>query len=173
MKNHKDTIPTLSRKEIIIGTLMVGAVVCAVIFATYEMYDSYKKWPIEENFTYLKKERIYNVSNDTRISGRFFIGSGYINERESYFVFSKDSSGGYLRKGFPVAETIVYEDTTELSSFTPYVEYPIGLLVKLDRITKDTISKEEFDLTNSLWSSNDKTKLHVPKGTVVQEYKID
>jgi len=45
---------------------------------------------------------IYSLRNEAEINGQFFIGSGYINQRQRYFYFWKNDRGGFCLGGIPV-----------------------------------------------------------------------
>ncbi len=97
------------------------------------------------------KTQIVSVNRESKISGSFFLGCGTVGQTSYYYYYEKIGKDTYILGKQPVSETIIVED---------------GGAYLLSRIEKQddkwgygcerTVSKE----------------LHVPKGTIIKEFRL-
>lgn len=97
-----------------------------------------------------EKYNIYSVKREGEIEGHFGIFGGSIHTEQYYFVYQKDKYGYVLEK-YPANTTSIVEDEED----QPYV------------IEKD------FWWKNNNNARNYKNIIHVPKGTLILEYRIE
>jgi hypothetical protein len=98
--------------------------------------------------------QIRSLHDGAQISGSFSLGSGYIRQ-EPQFVFYQTVEKGYQLKTCPAAYTTVIED----ENATPYL-----------RITDYAQKGKIF---NTISQRSRVYELHVPSGTIIQEWKLD
>jgi hypothetical protein len=103
---------------------------------------------------------IYNLSDATRLSGSFILGSGTINERSHYFFYINDGDG--YRLDSRESSALIVMDESE----SPYVEdiyqdYPYDhndwqfyFMFRLSRPTPEVV-------------------FHVPPGTIITSFIVD
>ena len=91
-----------------------------------------------------KRYSVVSVFNDSTLTGSVVLGTGFISDKEYYFVFARLPDGGLKRLKLLSSETVVYEDVV---AGEPYVEM------------------EYWNLLSN--------RLHVPKGTVTRHMVID
>lgn len=118
-----------------IGVLigMVGMIACIAV------------GPLEHNYDHVQYENIYSIrSTDDDVDGRFFLGSGYIDEDTYYIVFVEDEKGIKLNK-----YDTKYTYIVEVDDGNHYVRHV----------------KEK-------WTLDDYYILYVPVGTIIVEYRI-
>ena len=88
---------------------------------------------------------IYSVDDTMSSSGRFILGSGYIQQNPIYVFYSDVENGGYRRDYLYASKTIIYEDAPDNIGYVKSIITPCDYLFEL----------------------------HVPKGTIKQELVLD
>lgn len=106
----------------------------------------------------VEKERIELISlrDDSDLSGRFFLGSGFINSTEYYFYYSQANNGGYIPGKIPVDNVTIFEDQTEnayIIVLKPKFINPVSYWIAL--IPNETMYE-----------------VHVPPGTILRQFSI-
>lgn len=138
-------------------------------FITYSFYIIYIFSLYSENksFSYNKeikeiKETIYSLKNSEGISGSFFLGSGNIDSVSKYTYFIKNEDESKEKKSIESEGTKIYED----EEYEPYIKI------------KECKSGYKFSFIKGWWSEiepcdfNKIREIHVPKNTIIMEYKI-
>ena len=87
---------------------------------------------------------VYSIGDGTQIHGSFALGGGYINQESMYFYYTPAVRGGLIKCSVPQDETVVFMDTPT----NPYIKaYSwMGFARGYD--------------------------LHVPPGTIIQQYSL-
>ena len=109
---------------------------------------------------YVKMCNIYSLKNDSEISGSFILGSGSIDESEVYLYFYKTKEG-YVRGEKLVSDTYIKE-----------VEGEPAALYCIYQYTRSRFGFFNKDYYKNKTMHNGKYVLRVPKGTIVQEFKV-
>lgn len=109
----------------------------------------------EKQSVVVSKQEIYSLADNSGAEGRFFLGGGSI-ETEMYYFYYIKTQGAFKIHKVKADDVFLHEDDIKKA----YVE---------ERVTKTIHPKNWliFDLPNT------ETHLIVPKGTVVQYYRID
>ena len=107
----------------------------------------------------ISKERhdLVAIKDGSGINGSFFLGCGTIEDRNYYYYYEKSNDNGYKQQKILVDKVVLYEDATDS---TAYIEFQ-------HKISKTPYKK---------WSVNCgciQTKIHVPKGTIIKQFKLD
>jgi len=104
---------------------------------------------------------IVSLHDNLVTTGKFCLFSGYLDGEMQYMVYIKQKTGGIKLIQIPSDKTTIYEDSESpyLSEFALWSVYP------------DT-------LTENNWKHSPNWKypiyeLHVPSGTVIQEYNLN
>jgi hypothetical protein len=97
---------------------------------------------------------IRSLHDGSQISGSFSLGSGYIKQHPQ-FVFYQKVEKGYQLKTCPAEDTTVIED----ENTSPYLRV--------------IVYADEGKLFHSIWHEQQVYELHVPEGTIIQEWKLD
>lgn len=111
---------------------------------------------------------IFTLHTDTALEGSFFLGSGSINSYTQYIFYSKvGDTKGMVLSHIPTDDTIVYMD----ENVSPYVKRIDW--VRYNTKTNEIDTYEYIRVTgNGDWIRYPKYELHVPNGTIIQEYKL-
>jgi len=104
---------------------------------------------------------IYSLHDQSQITGSFFLGSGTLRGELCYALYRDAGNGGIKLQTVPADDrTTLFEDEPE----TPY----------LSILTEALISNRTGEV---LWTSQNRHsptyEIHVPPGTVIQEYVLD
>lgn len=98
-----------------------------------------------------------NVSNNTTISGKFFLGSGSISEVMHYHYFYEDN-GGYRYDKLSVEDDVmIFEEDLE----------DAYLLIKKDECVN------KFSWFGVCKSGDSSYEFHIPAGSILKEYSLD
>lgn len=117
----------------------------AVVFGATAIFGSILTGVAEETYDKVVYNNIYSVrGTDNEVDGRFFLGSGHIDEDSYYVVFVEDDKGIGMRKFDTDFAYIV-----EVPDDHYYVRY-----------------------TKEKWTLNPYYTIYVPEGTVIVEFKI-
>ncbi|MFW6310839.1 MAG: hypothetical protein ACOC1K_01240 [Nanoarchaeota archaeon] len=100
---------------------------------------------------------IVSLKNSNQISGSFFIGSGYINNKEYYHVFAKVGDNEYKRKKYKTNNSLIKETTEQ----KPHVKRKIY-----------TKSLNEFFVPSFCFIKTYRYVIVVPPDTVVKQFKV-
>lgn len=112
-----------------------------------------------------------NDTNTTygQYSNFFFIGNGYINNKNIYSFYSQTMDGGYKRENIDASITTIYEDEND----APYILYN-------KKHIKFKPIKNAFWLLlfstkrpSSINQRNISIELHIPKNTIVRNIQLD
>ena len=114
------------------------------------------RW-VDSNETeyYSRRANITSIKNNDEIGGHFMLGCGNIEQTEYYYYYYK-SVDGYVRGKKPVNNTFIVED----SSDKPHIEV---------KMTHFESKSGLFDYDDE---ENEKYKIVVPKGTVVNKFEV-
>jgi hypothetical protein len=103
---------------------------------------------------------IYSLHDQSQIRGSFFLGSGNLRGELCYALYQDAGNGGIKLQTVPADRATLFEDEPE----TPY----------LSILTEALISNRTGEV---LWTSQNRNSptyaIHVPPGTVIQEYVLD
>ena len=103
---------------------------------------------------------VFSLRNVSSIEGNFYLGSGYIRGTENYYMFTKDERGGFVRTQIPSYNCIIFQD----NDTNPHLSWQTVTY----RVPKYCFVWPEFRE-----SKDTKYDIHVPKNTIIQEFKVD
>lgn len=137
------------------ASLLVAVITFGAIIITSLTIDhnSNKELIVAETKT------IYALNDKTSINGQSFLFSGYIKEDLVYRMFVEENGGKKLKELKPSSVTI-YEEDKDCDKFIETYKY------------KYTNSFIKWLLGESTWD-DDTYKIHIPKGSITTEYKLD
>jgi hypothetical protein len=103
---------------------------------------------------------IISLNDRYAIEGSFFLGSGYISEEPVYVFYTNDNThGGYRLDHAPVETSSIFMDSDSMHRGA-----------RLITTNKYTLHKS-FPL--DLCLPDEWNEIHVPEGTIINEYKLD
>lgn len=104
---------------------------------------------------------IYSISNNSQVDGRFYFGSGRIEEKMYYIYYVKGSNGGYVINKIKAdnVEVIEREDTNLVGNIKIF-DYKFKQSHWFLGIGKESLLSEE------------KVLIYVPKGTITIDFDI-
>ena len=106
------------------------------------------------------KTEIYSLKSGIQIKGEFFMFGGIINGTEYYYMYQSNDKGGFTRLNLPVSNCEIYQDEDNKPYiFQQKVEYTVSKWI--------AIWPEFKDYKDST------IEIHVPKNTIIQQYKLD
>jgi len=102
---------------------------------------------------------IFSLHDTNLISGSFLLGCGQIHGEMRYTLYIEVDNDGIKMEQIPVDKTIIYEDAES----TPYLaEYNLWKVTSSGEVLSKYHSKRGYPYY----------ELHVPPGTVIQEYSL-
>jgi hypothetical protein len=104
---------------------------------------------------YSRRGNITSIKNSNEVGGSFTLGCGTIEQTEYYYYYYK-SVDGYVRGKKPVNKTFIVEDGSD----RPHVE------VKMKHF------ESKSGLIDYQDEEDEKYKIVVPKGTVVNKFEV-
>lgn len=140
-------------KEFKILTVCFVVIFCIFILLLFGCKEC--KGPYESKFgnqEYI--EKIASIKNSYTTSGGFFLGCGTVGEKSYYYYYKIAGNNSYLLEKVPVDNTLIIEDCP--INKVPFVSY--------------TATYDKGTL--KILSSKHNIKFHVPKGTVVKEFRL-
>jgi len=154
---HKSKV--CSRGELIfcivsypICTFAIGLVICAIICMTINV--NAKVIEVEKYTT-----SIYCLNDSSKIEGRSYLYSGYIKENMVYRTIYLDNHGGKRMWEINANQSSVFEDgNNKVTVYGEKFENP-----KIEYLMED-------------WSNlkhETRYEIHIPKGSITTDYKID
>ena len=140
------------RAAIIIIFLMFG---CGIVLSGVFLLPEHMSHSelISENTT------IFSLHDVNSASGLFLLGCGQIQGEMRYTLYIEEDNNGMKLKQIPVDNTIIYEDTKRnpyLTESNLWIVAPSGVFLRRDS-----------------WWEYPCYELHVPPGTVIQQYSLD
>lgn len=129
-----------------------GLVVVIVVCGILELDST------EEDYKYKIQYNIYSLRNSSETAGSFTLGSGIINEVEYCYVMYKTENGAYKRHKIPMDNIEIIESST-LAPAIYSLEYTRKSRSGLIKYTNTTSSTGDY-------------RIVVPKGTVIEQFKI-
>lgn len=127
--------------------LILCITVPGVIHSNFSKKISYEKE--------VHKWYIESLGNDKYMEGYFFLGNGYVMEKDYYF-FYVNTSNGYQRLKIPVESTYLIETDERRPEYV--------------QIYRD------YNDDKSFWKvfpdCEKYNKLYVPKGTIIRDFKV-
>ena len=160
---------------IVLSILIVG-ILCVVINAPIKYHTEHQIYE-SENIVALG----YGTETAGSFHSGFFVGSGYINGYQYYYVM-QNTSDGYSTKKLDANNTYIKEIG---SSKQPKIEHSenvkygeaanktIYFLFDPKRLFNQYINGNGNKNYVTIEVVNDKWTIYVPKGTVVQNYNVD
>jgi hypothetical protein len=133
-------------------------------------------WFNENNVQFTKhREPITSLKyNNNGISGSFFLGSGSVESTRYYYFLKKNDDGSFTESRVEADGTKVFEDADSLHP--PYIvrkyDYKITSPTFKLFYLKSSEGTVSVDGMGCNCSSENKMEIHVPKGTIIQEYQI-
>jgi hypothetical protein len=104
---------------------------------------------------YSRRVNIQSIKNNDEVGGNFMLGCGNIEQTEYYYYYYK-SVEGYVRGKKPVDKTFIVEDGSDkphIEVYMTHYESKSGLFKYIDE-------------------EDEKYKIIVPKGTVVNRFEV-
>ena len=109
--------------------------------------------------------------NNSGLSGTFFLGSGSIESTRYYYFLKKNDDNSYTEDRVRSDNGRVYEDADSINP--PYVIRSYHYQVISPTLKLFTFNTEGVSTYGGDCSCNKKPiEIHVPKGTIIQEYQI-
>jgi hypothetical protein len=139
----------LDLKPMIVIMLAAG-----VIFSVVAMVVA-ENSPVLENKEFITDTPIYSIHMGDKISGTFFLGSGSVNSYTQYLFYKDSGTGGYVLDKVFTDGTVIFQDENN----QPYLR-------RIETAQVDIKSGEHFGAYSYRY------EIHVPKGTIVEEYKL-
>lgn len=99
---------------------------------------------------------LYALSNGSSVSGRFFLGSGYVDQSLTYTYIMQDKDGGYELQTLDASGVEVYQGNYQPKYVQKFGTVKAGLWFPWDIV--DTNETDSF---------------RVPTGTVDSSYNVD
>jgi hypothetical protein len=134
-------------------------------------------WLNKKNVSFTKNiEPIASLKyNNSGLHGSFFLGSGTIENRRYYYFMKKNNDGSFSESRMLAPDTKIFEDSDSINQ--PYIVRTYNYTITSPTLKlfllkpKGKINVE--DSGNSCGcKSNNKAEIHIPKGTIIQEYQI-
>lgn len=107
-----------------------------------------------------------NTITEGSVRGAIFVMSGYISEEPVYFFYKRVGTG-YTQDSIKAKGVTIYEDTE------PGVGY-ISTTTTVEKV--DPVWKKKhlhWLVFNNVQSRDTVTEIHVPQGTIIQEFVLD
>lgn len=149
-------IYAVAEKNVVIGILcllatvlsgfLVGCIIALIIGSCFP--DSTK------NTTEKHVYWIYNLQDNSKISGNFSLGCGRVDEKMVY-TFYINTGGGYVPMNLDVEECLIRERDGS------------------PEITQENYSFKNKELNNWFFMDDGKYIIYVPKGTIISNYTLD
>lgn len=109
--------------------------------------EKYAEWEVEQTST----EPIVALQDNSGLTGRFYMRSGYINSEEYYYYLVKLNNGGYKSNKVKTATATIFE-------------------------TDSNYRVEWYTRTRGFWFTKETQKFHyvyIPAGSICFDYSID
>lgn len=142
----------------IAGALATLWSIAAGLFVVIVVCGIFKFDSTEEDYKYTIQYNIYSLRNSSETAGSFILGSGTINEVEYCYVMYKTENGAYRRHKILMDNIEIVESST-LAPAVYSLEYT--------RKSRSGLIK----YTDSVSSTGD-YRIVVPKGTVIEQFKL-
>lgn len=143
----------------------IACVLC-ICFVFCVIYFSVGALCLASSSTIIEKERgcyqIYSMKNSQSVSGSFFLGSGSIRGTDNYFYFAKDEHGGMHKFSAEAWCSSIFEQDKEQ---TPCIRE-----IDIKRKAPDWIG---FLFNGATMHERMRYEFYVPKGTIVETFKVD
>lgn len=139
----------ISIKNLIIAMLIVGVI--SSVLAIVIVDNS----PVIENKEFITDTPIYSIHMNDGVHGSFFLGSGTVNSYTQYLFYKDSGTGGYVLDKVFTDGTVIFQDENN----QPYIR-------KIETAQVDRKSGERFG------TYSNRFEIHVPKGTIVEEYRL-
>lgn len=117
---------------------------------------------VQGTCTITQKEQLVDLFDNTGPQGHFYLGSGYVNQRLTFFYFTKQD--GYITY-HQTTFAYIYEDNPEI----PYVVISQYHLPSPNFLGRKWPG-EWFAITSGDWQCS--TDFHVPSKTVMNNYRV-
>jgi len=101
---------------------------------------------------------IASLNDNSRIYGSFTLGSGSVKSEPVFVVYSQLRNGGYQLETYPADQCTIYMDSDTL----PHIQ-----------VYRTVVSFYSLQLPGCEFPSWRTYDIHVPKGTIVQQYRLD
>lgn len=115
--------------------------------------------PTYEDRVVTSDTSIYSIHLSNSVYGSFSLGYGTVSSYNQYLYYKDSGTGGLLLDSVKADGTVIYQDEND----KPYVR-------KTENVAFDT--KTGIANRGNLRNYSVTYEIHVPKGTVVEEYKI-
>lgn len=124
--------------------LFLGSTAICSLFAKVE-YD-----------TLVETKEITALNDDSAISGHFYLGSGYVNEKKRYYFFEETDKGKHMDSVDADSSYIIESDTEQ-----PRIEvYPPKFKSKWLYLFAMEFADTEY-------------KIYIPENSITTEFKVD
>ncbi|MEO2600972.1 hypothetical protein [Clostridium butyricum] len=136
---------------------IISGIICGIIYGISILTIDFKT----DKYESIKyKQEIYALQDSSGMQGRFFLGSGYINNKLQYSIVIEDEYGGKKIQQLDNDRTSLFEDG-ETYIIAYQNKYTNPLVIKLlgtDLALNENVTRYE---------------IHIPKGSVTTQYNID
>ena len=134
----------------------------ALILIGNGFYTAFKNAP--HNEIICENISIVSLHDNLVTTGKFCLFSGYLDGEMQYMVYIKQKTGGIKLIQIPSDRTTIYEDSESpyLSEFALWSVYP-----EAENETAENNWKHSPNWEYPIY------ELHVPSGTVIQEYNLN
>lgn len=95
------------------------------------------------------------LANNSGIEGSFFLGSGYIEGKQVFNYITEDGNGAIRLQSMDASQATIFEDTNNAH-------------LRIIKTVRSLPSVVPWDLGSTMHYD-----FHIPKGSVIQNYKVD
>lgn len=110
----------------------------------------------------VESHALASLKTDSRLDGKTALSFGYLTDRDEYVVMVRQDDGGYRRESYPADDAVVYEDADADGAS---IEIVNRYMVVRDIHWLPIVG--EWSRDRRVFSGQ-KTRIHVPKGSIVQ-----
>jgi len=140
---------------VIIAGLLLGFMTCIGLPLRQPKYGTLVK-------TTKYQINIVSIRGNASGDGSFFLGCGIISSTRYYVYFEKMDDGGLIQKQVPADNAIIYEE----KNCKPRICWEGRKYICSDKWLPEWYAPVSQELTT-------KKHIYVPKGTVIQEFKLN
>lgn len=110
------------------------------------------------------QQEIYALQDNNGTQGRFFLGSGYINNKLQYSIIIKDEHGGKIIQQLDYDKVSLFEDG-ETYMIAYQNKYTNPIVIKL--------LGTDLAMVYGVAGNVTRYEIHIPKGSTTTQYSID
>lgn len=149
------------QKHLALSVAMIVAVGMAVLTLLQVVVPTSIK-SLGEDAEVVETHSLASLKTGSHLDGKTALSFGYLTERNEYVVMVRQDDGGYRRESYSADDTVVYEDADAEEARVEVVgQYEVY------RDTHRLPIVGEWSRERRVYSEQ-KTRIHVPKGSIAQ-----